>query len=577
MRVGRLIGIGLAAGAAFVAPFVAAAEGTGAGVRRAAELEASAHAGSADALYDLGLLYEYGGDGIAPDLARAMDYYRRAAALGQGGAVYSITDKQLDASSRWYDEAAALRLLRQQMNRDAANGHEYRRRLAAHLITTTTPAHDMAEAMRLLRDGVTAGDAYSMRDLAAALTPGEGDDDATHALRDPHVAIALYERFLALPEGRDATEDMAELARLYVDNAGDGVEGDAKASKWIEKAAADPFSALGQLYLGDFLFYGRAGRTYDFAAARQHWGKAAELRPNWNLADRFAMVDEAVAEDRTTTTPQAMVEIAQEYEHGYGRRPMDWGKARRWYQRAIDAGSTDRKAMEALASFYELDGSPSKAAMLNRKLATGNDEIATHARERLAKYDAAMSKSRIAEASQGAAKPVTSAAPAVAKAVPAPTSPGRATVGPAGSPTARHIRDALVYEAAYGTTTGADMLGLVQRKADYEAGVARIVSLGLTMDRSFAVANPTCTALGKGRFSCRYDLHMVTMGFPYTGTGSQQFERRDGIWRSPTFQNALIKGSQMSGRQPDPDRQCMVRGFGTAEGASYSDKNGLAC
>jgi len=560
-----------------MAPFVGAADGTGADARRAAELEASANAGSADALYDLGSLYEYGGDGIVPDLGRAMDYYRRAADLGNGVAVYAMIEKQLDPSSRWHDEAGALRLLRQQMNRDAANGHEYRRRLATHLMTTTTPAHDMAEAMRLLRDGMAAGDPYSMRDLAVALTPGDGDDDATRALRDPHTAIALYERFLALPEGRDATEDMAELARLYVDNAGDGVEGDAKASKWIEKAAADPFSALGQLYLGDFLFYGRAGRTYDFAAARQHWTKAAELRPDWNIAERFAMVDETLAEDRTTTTPQAMVKLAQEYEYGYGRRPMDWGKARRWYQRAIDAGSTDRAAMEALASFYELDGSPSKAAALNRTLAIGKDEIATRARKRLATYDAAMSKSRIAEASRGVAKPTAPIAPSAAKAAPTPTSHGRAAVGPAGSPTARHIRDALVYEATYGTTTGADMLGLVQRQADYEAGVARITSLGLTMDRSFAVANPTCTALGKGRFNCRYDLHMVTMGLPYTGIGSQQFERQNGIWRSPTFQNALVKGSQMKGRQPDPDRQCMVRGFGTAEGASYSDKNGLAC
>lgn len=577
MRLRRTIEVGLAMWATLSVPLVFAADGTGADVRRAAELAASARSGSSDALYDLGVLYEYGGDGVVADPARAMGYYRQAADMGHGLAVLAITEKQLDPNSRWYDEAGALSLLRQQMDRDAANGHEYRRKLAAYLMTTPTPAHNMAEAMRLLRAGMAAGDPYSMRDLAAALTPGENDDDAVNSLRDPHAAIMLYERFLALSEAQDSTEDMAELARLYAGNIVDGVDGNAKANMWIEKAVANSSSALGELYLGDFLFYGRAGRAYDFAAAQRHWAKAAELRPDWNIADRFAMLEEVLAEHRTTTTPEAMIALARDYESGSYRRPVDWSKAEHWYQRAIDAGSNDRDAMVALASLYGLSGSPSKAAALNRHLAAGNDDIAANARAWLANYDASIDKSQIAQAWRRAAKPPAPAQAAVTKVAPMPAQSVQATVGPAGSPTARQIRDALVYEAAYGTTTGADKLGLVQRQADYNAGVARIVSLGFTMDRSFAVANPVCKALGKGRFSCRYDLNMVTIGIPYNGIGSQQFERREGVWRSPTFQDALIKGSQMSGRQPDPDRQCAVRGFGTAEGASYSDKNGLAC
>jgi hypothetical protein len=120
-------------------------------------------------------------------------------------------------------------------------------------------------------------------------------------------------------------------------------------------------------------------------------------------------------------------------------------------------------------------------------------------------------------------------------------------------------------------------LGLATREADYEAGISRVTVFGLTVEQSFVVANPTCTASGKGKYSCRYDLKMSAMGFPYVGPGSHTFELRNGIWRSPTYLEAIIEAGNRSAAGANNGKNCTVQGFGTAEGASIRDQNGLPC
>lgn len=514
-------------------------------------------------LYDIGSLLEFGGTGVEPDLARAMTYYRRAAEMGEGISVYALNYHLLDTESPYYDEKEAIRLLRKQVAINGPNSGEYRRYLAHHLATTPSEMRDLKGAIALLRSGKPADDPYILSALATLLTPQGDDDDAANALRDPHEAIRIYEQFLALAEGKDAVDEMAALASLYNGNIVDGVDNAAKAAFWIDKSVAGE-SALGYLYLGDFTFYGSAGKNYDYGLAKRYWSKAAELRTDWDLSERIQLADEALTEDRKTVTAAAMVTLAEHYEYGLDR-PVDWNKAQYWYQRAVDAGTTDRNAISTLASFHELDGSHAKAAVLWRRLATGKDEIATDARRRLTEYETALA----------AAKPKAMPVPATPK--PAVTAATRPAAAQSGAPSARQIRDALVYEHHAGRVTVGDALGLAQRSVDYERGISRVTTFGITADVSYAVANPKCTPAGNRRYNCKYDLQMVMMGFPYNGPGSHTFEVRDGIWRSPTYLKALVDAGNRSAAGANNGRFCTVQGFGTAEGPAIRDQNGLYC
>lgn len=145
-------------------------------------------------------------------------------------------------------------------------------------------------------------------------------------------------------------------------------------------------------------------------------------------------------------------------------------------------------------------------------------------------------------------------------------------------PTARQIRDALVYEQTYGRVTVGDAMGLAERSADYEAGISRMKSFGITFEVSFSVENPQCRSAGSGRFNCEYALSMNnSLGIPYAGRGAHTFELRDGIWRSPTYLAAIIEAGNRSAAGANNGRNCTVQGFGTPEGASIRDQNGLPC
>lgn len=383
-------------------------------IQRVKRLTAAADQGDVEAIYQLAQALEYGSEQVPADLDRAVALYRRAARSGHALATLGAVQYLLDPLTPQYNEDEGIALLRQQIRPDNPNAGEYRRKLASHFATTGSIKRSIATAQALLREGVAAGDPYAARDLAMLTAPKAEDDEATQKLRNAAEAARMFERYLASSEGSGDFDTMAVLAELYRTNYVrlDGIDDEAKANFWIFKSA-NGGSALGNVYLGDYYFYGDAQQTVDFAKAKKHWLTAKELNADWDLADRIAMVDSALSEDRATVTAAQMVALGKRYESG-DQRPVNWTKAIYWLQRGVDAGNTDRGAIATLAGLYDIEGQYSRSEPLWRRLTTGNDEIAQEARARIAEFDADRAAAR-----QAAANAAASRAAAVPAAVPA--------------------------------------------------------------------------------------------------------------------------------------------------------------
>lgn len=360
--------------------------------QRLARLEAAAAKDNPQSLYELGSLLEYGGDSVAADLPRAIALYKRAANLGNSLALGAVNIYLFDPESPHYDEVEGIRLLRQQIQNDPANAMEARKALANQLGYTKTVRRDLKTAMTLMREVAASGDNYAALNLAEMLVPKADDDEATAALRDATKAAALYEQFLNSTDGNADLESMANLADLYRNQYVENVDAESKIAHWIMKSA-NGGSATGNLYLGDYYFYGDIPQSPDIVKAKQYWNTALELAPDWKLTDRFAMADSMLSEDKTTVTAAQMVALGKKYEDG-SERPRILDKARYWLERGIDAGSNDRDALWRLATMYDLDGPAGKSEALWRRLAIGSDDMAPDARARVAEFDAARAAAR---------------------------------------------------------------------------------------------------------------------------------------------------------------------------------------
>lgn len=232
-------------------------------------------------------------------------------------------------------------------------------------------------------------------------------------------------------------------------------------------------------------------------------------------------------------------------------------------------------AMRARLQDYR--GSPGLMAALEGSgaagvLASADSRVTALAAKETQERDAAARRAAQAEARLRQA----AAAQQPARKAPAPASRPAASA-PRGAPSARQIRDALVYENTYGRVTVGAAMGLAESSADYDAGVSRVKTLGVTFEVSYTVDNPQCRSVGRGKYRCTFVFGMNnSLGIPFSGPGAHTFELRDGIWRSPTYLAALIEGGDRAATNNN-DRFCTVQGFGTPEGASIRDQNGLPC
>ncbi|MFM5906660.1 MAG: hypothetical protein ACKOPO_03575, partial [Novosphingobium sp.] len=383
--------------------------------QRLSRLQAEANAGDAEALYQLGQEYEYPDEASArEDKAKALAYFVAAARKGHELAPYSAVTYLWDKQSPLFDEATGIALYREA----AKKSDEAKRRLANYLAYDSVKFRSPAEAVRLYREGIAAGDPYAMSELAALLEGPASEDPVWAAVADTTEALALYKRYLATDAGKTDGNTMAMYANLVL-QAG---EGDPVAAlEWARRAVALD-SPRGNMVLGDFNFYGYANLPVSYAKARQHWAKAAELDSSYDMAYRIAMADSALNEDSQTRTAAQMAELGMKYEAGI-ERPYDTPKAKYWLLRAAAAGTTNRDAMFRLAELQENDGQYREAAATYGRLATGRDNTAVNARQAIGRM----------QASGKIARPAAAAAPAPRTAAPARPTPVAPTPKPAAS------------------------------------------------------------------------------------------------------------------------------------------------
>jgi TPR repeat protein len=223
----------------------------------------AAVAGNADAMNNLGYLYEEG-QGVAQDYQQAQQWYEKAAAAGSATAMNNLGNQyghghgvaqDYKQARQWYEKAAAAG------NADAMNslGYLYDQGLGV--------AQDYQQARLWFEKGAAAGGASAMNSLGYLYDYGQG------VAQDYRQARQWYEKSAA---GGDLFA-MYNLGDLY--DQGRGVAQDYRQSRqWYEKAAAggNPFAMY---VLGSLYDQGR-GVAQDYQQARKWYEEAAAAGNN---------------------------------------------------------------------------------------------------------------------------------------------------------------------------------------------------------------------------------------------------------------------------------------------------------
>ncbi len=156
-----------------------------------------ADAGHLRAQFGIGVIYEEGGDGIAPDLDKAAAWYREAAEQGLADAQFNLgnlyrTGRGVDKDPRravvWYLKAATQGMPVAQYN------------LALSYDTGVGAAQNHTVAAKWYRRAAKQGEIDAMLGLAALYRRGLGIDG------DREAAMAWYRRAAELGDARGQTE-----------------------------------------------------------------------------------------------------------------------------------------------------------------------------------------------------------------------------------------------------------------------------------------------------------------------------------------------------------------------------------
>ena len=306
--------------------------------------EKAAAQGNAGAQCNLGLLYA-NGRGVPQDLARAREWYEKAAAQGhvdaQGGLgmMYANGDgvPQDHAQAReWWEKAAAQGDGRAQFNLGLmyANGHGV--------------PQDNSKAREWYAQAAAQGDVRAQFNLGFLYCDGQGMP------QDYVKAREWWEQ--AAAQGDIGAQ--SKLGILYVN--GYGVSQDyAKACEWFEKAAAQG-DAHAQFNLG-LLYCNGHGVPQDYAKTRELYEKAA---------------DQGNAD--------AKCNLGVLYYKGQGV-PQEYAKAREWWEKAAAQGHSHAQCN--LAELHEngkgVTKDMTKSLALYRQSAAQGNEYAKEALKRL--------------------------------------------------------------------------------------------------------------------------------------------------------------------------------------------------
>lgn len=242
---------------------------------RLAQLKKQADSGDVDAQYNLGVMYNKG-EGVPKDVAKAVEWWQKAAAQGQAAAQHLLglmcakgegVQKNSVKAVEWFQKAAA------QGDADAQNN------LARMYYLGEGIPKDVAKAAEWVQKAAEQGVAMAQARLGGMYEDGEG------VPKDASKAVEWWQK--AAVQG-DALAQY-NLGIMY--DSGKGVPKDAaKAVEWYQKAAAQGH-ADAQYQLGGSYYFG-AGVPRDLVlayawanlAAAQEAGGARLLRDDVTLS-----------------------------------------------------------------------------------------------------------------------------------------------------------------------------------------------------------------------------------------------------------------------------------------------------
>lgn len=332
------------------------------------KLNAQATTGNRTAARIIGYIYE-NGRGVELNIEKAREWYQRAAAVGDTGAMYALgtialeLDDDYAKAKEWYEKAAAAG----DANAMASVGDLYR---DGHGVTK-----DYTKAREWYLKGSAAGNAYAMLKMGDIHREG-----GPHVQADASIAREWYQRAAAA----GATTAMFALGNMFSEGATQDYD---KALEWFHKAtvAGDKFGEVRFKYLkyrqeletraasGDLSAMNSLGDVFrdgmfvkkDAAKAREWYEKAAAAG-NGPANTRIGMLHFkglAVAQDDLKARDwfekgaaagdgDALVNLGALY----AKRDSalhDYSKAREWFEKGAAVG--DGAAMSWLAFLYVHD------------------------------------------------------------------------------------------------------------------------------------------------------------------------------------------------------------------------------
>ena len=222
-------------------------------------LKTFAEAGDADAMNEIGYMYQMG-RGVEQDYAKAFEWYEKAVGEGNSDAMANMgflyhygngVEQDYAKAFECYEKAAdkGVPVAMNQIGIMYGNGEGVEQ--------------DYAKAAEWYEKAANAGDEIGMRNIALMYQMGRGVE------QDYAKAIEWYEK--AADVG--SADNLISIAVMYY--MGDGVEQDyAKAMEWFEKAAdAGSADAMDEIA---YMYENGLGVTKDEAKAKEWREKAAE-------------------------------------------------------------------------------------------------------------------------------------------------------------------------------------------------------------------------------------------------------------------------------------------------------------
>ena len=342
--------------------------------------EKAAKEGNAKAIHNLGVCFEYG-EGVAKDMAKAQELYRKAfpgiSKLAQQGDAegqlylghcYSDgqgVQKDLAQAVEWYRKAA------EQGNARAQYA------LAKCYYDGKGVEKDLTQAVEWFRKAAEQGESYAMTNLGYCYEKGEGVE------KDPAQAVIWYRR--AAEQGESIAQ--ANLGTMY--EYGSGVEKNpSQALAWYRKSA-EQGECSGQRKLGYCYYLGKCGVEKNYNEAFSLFSKSAEQGDEYaqDMLGECYYNGEGVTKDLAKAVEwyrkaaeqgnsNAQYSLGYCYNHGEGVT-QDYTKAVEWYRKAAEQGDSD--AMTNLGYCYEkgegVSQDMAKAVEWYRKGAEKGDEV----------------------------------------------------------------------------------------------------------------------------------------------------------------------------------------------------------